>query len=87
MIVAALIAGVAVGLICGVIICMLRTQSEIERLETQVEASIPKVAVIKALNGSRMDSKTYRQNRKDNPSIYWNGAVEAVRFQLEDYLK
>ena len=87
MIIAALIVGVTVGLICGVVICMLRTRSEIERLETQVEASIPKVAVIKALNGSRMDSKTYRQNRKDNPSIYWNGAVEAVRFQLEDYLK
>ena len=91
MIIAALIVGVTVGLICGVVICMLQTQSEIETLEvkveTQEEKSVPKIAVIKALNGSRMDPTPYRQNRKDNPAIYWNGAVEAVRFQLEDYLK
>ena len=84
---ALLIAGVCVGLICGFLADMIHNRKEIEELEAKLEASIPKLTVIKALNGAQLDPKAARQKRKDCSNIYWNGAIEAVKFILEDDLK
>lgn len=85
--IAALIAGVTAGLICGVLMQMLRSRSQIEELESQLSSSIPKRRVIQAINRNHMNSKAAHQKRKDNSNAYWEGALQAVWNDLEEDLR
>lgn len=83
----ALVAGIMAGMICGVLIEMLRTQGDKEMLEAQLAQSIPKIKVIQAINRNKMDAKALKQKRKDRSNEYWNGGIEAVWFDLKDDLR
>lgn len=87
MTIAALIAGVTVGIIVGAFLMMLENRAEVEELESQLSSSIPKRRVIQAINRNHMNSKAAHQKRKDNSNAYWEGALQAVWNDLEEDLK
>lgn len=87
MTIAALIAGVTVGIIVGAFMMMLGHRAEVEELQARLNASIPKRRVIQAINRNHMNSKAAHQKRKDNSNAYWEGALQAVWNDLEEYLK
>lgn len=85
--IAALIAGVTAGLICGALMQMLMSRSQIEELESQLSSSIPKQRVIQAINRNKLSGKKMRRKRKDRSNEYWNGALQAVWNDLKEDLK
>lgn len=87
MTIAALIAGVAVGIIVGAILMMLEHQAEVEELQARLDASIPKIEVLKAINRNKLSGKELHQKRKDKSNEYWNGAIEAIYYDLKEDLK
>lgn len=87
MTIAALIAGVTVGIIVGAFMMMLENRAEVEELQARLNASIPKIEVLKAINRNKLSGKKLHQKRKDKSNEYWNGAIEAVWFDLKEDLK
>lgn len=84
MVIAALAAGIATGVICGVLIEMLRTRGDRENLEAQLADSIPKIKVVRAINRN----KRVKGLRKERDSIKsWNGGIEAVWADLREDLR
>ena len=87
MTIAALIAGVTVGIIVGAFMMMLENRAEVEELQARLNASIPKIEVLKAINRNKLSGKKLHQKRKDKSNEYWNGGIDAVYFDLKEDLK
>lgn len=87
MTIAALIAGVTVGIIVGAFMMMLENRAEVEELQARLNASIPKIEVLKAINRNKLSGKELHQKRKDKSNEYWNGGIDAVYFDLKEDLK
>lgn len=94
MTIAALIAGVTVGIIVGAFMMMLENRAEVEELQARLNASqarlnasIPKIKVLKAINRNKLSGKKLHQKRKDKSNEYWNGGIDAVYFDLKEDLK
>lgn len=63
--VAALIAGTAVWLIVGVLMMMLKHRAEVEEYQCRIDASIPKMEVLKAINCCRMSGRERTRRPKE----------------------
>lgn len=85
--IAALIAGVTVGIIVGAFMMMLENRAEVEELQARLNASIPKIEVLKAINRNKLSEKKLHQKRKDKSNEYWNGGIDAVYFDLKEDLR
>lgn len=83
--VAALIAGTAVGLIVGVLMMMLKHRAEVEEYQCRIDASIPKMEVLKAINCCRMSGRELHQKTKGKDG--WTAAVEEIWSILKEDLK
>lgn len=83
--IAALIAGVTVGIIVGAFLMMLENRAEVEELQARLNASIPKIDVLKAINGCRMSGRELHQKTKGKDG--WTAAVEEIWSILKEDLK